>query len=496
MAALQGLDRHVEHRQMVGHEEGIEPPALQRPGKTPQMREIEVGVREGARVAPRAGMNADRPHERAKPQLPCFACHQLLQTRARLLLELNLDGLAFPHHVVPTSMSSQPKAGGAHAVARTQEDRRGCRFDHGRPVDRLVRCKRIKCVRLALRATVQDRSGVRPRRLRRVPRRQGRLLRERGQYTDRRHPRVDKDGLLIPEAIGVEVLMAGMKCVRHPLQQLRRFEIHAVERHVHLEHLLSVAHVGGGAHLDGARERRSREPLASLGLHRAEGCAYLPGIEVAGVADVRARHLASQVAGEHAPCRQHRREPGHDDPFQIELARNIRDVQRGCSPERKDGKASWIDAAAHGDEPDAFGHMRVDDAGESPPQRTCDPHRACRRCDRRHLRRHGDRDVRARRENYRDRGSRGRGWHPSPSPRCRRGHSKWGPVGRPRSGVRHEAPRCGRRAPSSRRPLLCWRCRGFATPRVGRRRACPRRLRLRRRPPMRCRSRFRPCRRE
>ena len=109
MAALQRLDRHVEHRQMVGHEEGVEPPALQRPGETLQMREIEVGVREGARVAPRAGMNADRPHERAKPQLPCFACHQLLQTRATLLLQSNLEGPLVPHHVEPTSMSSQPK---------------------------------------------------------------------------------------------------------------------------------------------------------------------------------------------------------------------------------------------------------------------------------------------------------------------------------------------------------------------------------------------------
>ncbi len=45
MAALQGLERHVEHRQMIGHEEGVEPPALQRLCETLQMREIEVGIR-------------------------------------------------------------------------------------------------------------------------------------------------------------------------------------------------------------------------------------------------------------------------------------------------------------------------------------------------------------------------------------------------------------------------------------------------------------------
>src|SRR5258705_13830873 len=38
------------------------------------------------------------------------------------------------------------EAGGVYAVARTQEDRCGCRVDHCRPIDRLVRCERIECV--------------------------------------------------------------------------------------------------------------------------------------------------------------------------------------------------------------------------------------------------------------------------------------------------------------------------------------------------------------
>ena len=160
MAALQRLDRHVEHRQMVGHEEGVEPPALQRPGEALQMREIEVGVREGARIAPGAGMNADRPHERAKPQLPCSARHQLLQTAQRSCCSLTCTA-RLSDHVEPTSDVEPAEVGGPRAVARTQQHRRGCGFDHRRPLDRLVRCECIECVDRHLAPSVRGRSGAR-----------------------------------------------------------------------------------------------------------------------------------------------------------------------------------------------------------------------------------------------------------------------------------------------------------------------------------------------
>jgi hypothetical protein len=69
MAALQRLDRHVQHGEMVGHEEGVELAALQRLGQPFQMREVEIGVRESAGIALGAGVNADGPHERAQMQL-------------------------------------------------------------------------------------------------------------------------------------------------------------------------------------------------------------------------------------------------------------------------------------------------------------------------------------------------------------------------------------------------------------------------------------------
>ena len=74
VAALQRLDRHVEHGQMVGHEEGVELRRLKRLREALQMGEIEIGVGIGAGIAPGAGVEADRAHEGAEPQLPIL-CH-------------------------------------------------------------------------------------------------------------------------------------------------------------------------------------------------------------------------------------------------------------------------------------------------------------------------------------------------------------------------------------------------------------------------------------
>jgi hypothetical protein len=67
-------DRHVEHGQMVGHEKGVEFSGLEFPDQPLDVREIEIGIRPCAGIAPRAGMNADRPHERTEPQLTF--CHR------------------------------------------------------------------------------------------------------------------------------------------------------------------------------------------------------------------------------------------------------------------------------------------------------------------------------------------------------------------------------------------------------------------------------------
>src|SRR5215472_15314967 len=80
MSGLERFDRHVEHGQMVSHEEGIGHAARQRLHHSLQVPQIEVGVRECSGIAPRPGMNADGPHECPKMQLPwahfCLSCRR------------------------------------------------------------------------------------------------------------------------------------------------------------------------------------------------------------------------------------------------------------------------------------------------------------------------------------------------------------------------------------------------------------------------------------
>ena len=83
VAALQRLDRHVEHGQMVGHEEGVELAALQRLREALEVREVEIGVRIGAGIAPGAGVDADRAHEGAEPELTRRR-HENLLCRSRM----------------------------------------------------------------------------------------------------------------------------------------------------------------------------------------------------------------------------------------------------------------------------------------------------------------------------------------------------------------------------------------------------------------------------
>ena len=74
VAALERIDRHVQHGQVIGHEEGVELAGLQFLDQLLDMREIEVGVGPCARIAPRAGVNGDRPHKRAELELPLCHC--------------------------------------------------------------------------------------------------------------------------------------------------------------------------------------------------------------------------------------------------------------------------------------------------------------------------------------------------------------------------------------------------------------------------------------
>jgi hypothetical protein len=59
---------------VIGHEEGVELARFQFLDQLLDAREIEIGIGPGARIAPRAGVDGYRPHERAELQLPL--CHR------------------------------------------------------------------------------------------------------------------------------------------------------------------------------------------------------------------------------------------------------------------------------------------------------------------------------------------------------------------------------------------------------------------------------------
>lgn len=77
VAALERIDRHVQHGEVIGHEEGVELAGLELLDQRLDVAEVEIGVRPGPGIAPGAGMDADRAHERAKLELPL--CHGALR---------------------------------------------------------------------------------------------------------------------------------------------------------------------------------------------------------------------------------------------------------------------------------------------------------------------------------------------------------------------------------------------------------------------------------
>ena len=179
---------------------------------------------------------------------------------------------------------------------------------------------------------------------------------------------------------------------------------------------------------------------------------------------------------------------------QIELARDVGDVQRGGAAEREDGEAPRIDAAAHRDQPDAFGHVRVDDAIDALGRgHAVDAEPAGDAIDGGL----GGAAIEARAaaeevvgiEEAEHQVGVGHGRLGAAAAIAGRSRLRAGALG---PDVQHAAVR--RRARSSRRRRRCWRCPGFAAPRAGRRCAGPTRWPPRRRPPARCPSRCRPCR--
>ena len=58
---------------MIGHEKGVELSGFQLLRESLDMGEVEIGVGEGTRISPGTGVNTDRTHEGAEPELSFVA---------------------------------------------------------------------------------------------------------------------------------------------------------------------------------------------------------------------------------------------------------------------------------------------------------------------------------------------------------------------------------------------------------------------------------------
>ena len=80
---------------------------------------------------------------------------------------------------------------------------------------------------------------------------------------------------------------------------------------------------------------------------------------------MRAHELIAQIGGQHAPGREHGGHVGDHDAADLEKPRHLRDLQAGGATEGDERELARIHAAAHGDDLDPLGHVRVDDLGDA-----------------------------------------------------------------------------------------------------------------------------------
>ena len=106
--------------------------------------------------------------------------------------------------------------------------------------------------------------------------------------------------------------MPRVEARHHLIHEVGRVHVHAVERDRDLEGLLAVAHVGGAAHRDLARE--GPQPLPPLRLQLRIALTEPRRADITSLAHMRSHHLVAEVGREHAPGREDRGHPRDDHP--------------------------------------------------------------------------------------------------------------------------------------------------------------------------------------
>ncbi len=146
--------------------------------------------------------------------------------------------------------------------------------------------------------------------------------------------------------------------------QCRRLEIDVAQGNVDLKNLFAIAHLGRA--LDRNRSvEPATQPFDGLRLQTNENIAHFRGGAARSSFEMRAAQLITQVAGQHAPGREHRCVSRHDDPLDVEFARHFACVQSGRAAETQHRKAARVDTAPQRHHSDAVGHFQIDQAKDA-----------------------------------------------------------------------------------------------------------------------------------
>src|SRR6185312_8944101 len=135
-------------------------------------------------------------------------------------------------------------------IANVDDHGGGLGLDDGGPFDGMPGLEIVEGMDIAVAPGAEERlalsAGLA---LRRRRDRRGLPL-ARGHRADRGDAGVDEHDLLVARGIGVKLLMPPMKAILDRRDQRRRMEVDAMQRHVDLEDLLAIAHLGGALDLD------------------------------------------------------------------------------------------------------------------------------------------------------------------------------------------------------------------------------------------------------
>src|SRR5947208_1664200 len=141
--------------------------------------------------------------------------------------------------------------------------------------------------------------------------------------------------------------MAPVKAVFDLIDQIGCVPVEVIERHVDLENLFAVAHLGGPLDCSGSTEPGTK-PATGLLLQLCEEIPHFVRCNARSCTVMRPTHFIAQVTSQHAPCRQYRRGGRYDDALDSQFARDFEGVQTRRAAKTQERKPPRTEPALSG----------------------------------------------------------------------------------------------------------------------------------------------------